>query len=85
MFVVEDEPGDVPPYVANAPESVMLFQNWYMPDSGLGLRSISEQMQDDLIEPTYATTGNPGTENLDSVWWTINGQVRCPPPCSLLI
>jgi hypothetical protein len=75
-MLIEDDAGDVPFWLKSRvfADKVLVFQNFFMaPDNGLGIVSISAASADDLVHSSYTVASNPGLEDLDDNWWTING------------
>lgn len=73
-IIIDEDESQVPSQLLNMDTKIMMFQNFYMsPDDALGIVTISQQTKDKLVFPTYQRSNNPGVDELDDSWWTING------------
>ena len=63
-IVIEDTAQDVPAWIQNIPDQVMMLHNWFMaPDDAVGIVNISGVVEDKLVAPSYVPhTEKPGVE-----------------------
>ena len=75
-IIIEDTPQDIPAWLLNIPDQVLMLHNWFMsPNDSVGVVNISGVVGDKLVAPSYTPhTSKPGVADLQDDWWTVNGR-----------